>query len=344
MTLAKQVTTTRVLVAQIPEGVAPNKSHFRTITVNEAVPELKDGAIYIQNLVFSLDPYIKFDFAEGATESPVVGFAIAKVLDSKNEKFPIGSTVSGPAKWESFTLIDNPEKLAEVFNLDKALDPELPLSIYNGVLGLSGLTVWDSLNQVGDLKKGETIYISSAAGTLGQLAGQLAKRKGLRVIGSAGTDEKVAFLKNELKFDAAFNYKTQDKRAALTEAMGTAGIDIYYDITLDDNVDIALDLLNHHGRIVSVGALALHQGQAPAAPANVVNILMKQLRYEGYLVYYRYDQFEPFWKEVAPLVKSGEIKSAETVLQGGIDSIADSYIRLLNGEFKGKVSVDIRTA
>ncbi|KAG0210967.1 hypothetical protein BGX28_008675 [Mortierella sp. GBA30] len=344
MTNATQVSNTRVLVSHVPEGTAPTTSHFRTVTIYEDIPVLKEGSIYLKNLVFSLDPYIKFEIAEGATESPVTGFAIATVIDSKNDQFPIGSTVSGPANWESYTLLKHPQQLAEVFNLDKALDPEVPLSVYNGVLGLSGLTVWDSLNKIGDLKKGETIYISSAAGTLGQLAGQLAKRKGLRVIGSAGSDEKVAFLKNELGFDAAFNYKTQDKRAALTEAMGSAGIDIYYDITLDDNVEIALDLLNPHGRILSIGTLSLHKGQAPAAPSNVLNILIKQLRYEGYMVYERYDQFEAFWKDLAPLVKKGEIKYDETVLKGGFESIAETYVRFLNGEFKGKVSFDVRAA
>ncbi|KAG0381236.1 MAG: hypothetical protein J3R72DRAFT_487494 [Linnemannia gamsii] len=335
-----QISNTRVLVVQIPEGVAPNKSHFRTVTVTEDKPELEDGAVFVKNSVLSLDPYIKYDFSAGNEESPVAGFGIGKIIDSKNPAFPIGSTFFGPVRWESYSVLTQEQGLGESINLDAGLDKELPLSVYNGVLGLSGFTVWDSLKRLGNMKKGETIYISSAAGTLGILAGQLAKRQGLRVIGSAGSDEKAAYLKNELGFDAAFNYKTQDRREALTAAAPN-GLDIYYDLVFDDTVDIALDLLNPHGRIISVGSLALHQGQAPAAPQNLINILMKQLRYEGYMVYEYFDQWESFWKEVTPLVKKGEIKFAETVLEGKLDIVAETYDRFLQGDYKGKVSVKI---
>ncbi|KAG0305930.1 hypothetical protein BGZ97_000928 [Linnemannia gamsii] len=315
-----QISNTRVLVAQIPEGVAPNKSHFRTIAVTEDKPELEEGSVFIKNAVLSLDPYIKFDFSSGNEESPVAGFGIGKIVDSKNSAFPVGSTFFGPVRWESYSVLNNEQGLGEAINLDAGLDKDLPLSVYNGVLGLSGFTVWDS--------------------TLGLLAGQLAKRQGLRVVGSAGSDEKVKYLKNELGFDAAFNYKTQDRRAALTEA-APQGLDIYYDLVFDDTVDIALDLLNPHGRIISVGSLALHQGQEPAAPKNLINILMKQLRYEGYMVYEYFDQWETFWKEVTPLVKSGEIKFAETVIDGELDIVAETYSRFLQGGYKGKVSVKI---
>ncbi|KAF9079646.1 hypothetical protein BGX27_006152, partial [Mortierella sp. AM989] len=189
---------------------------------------------------------IRPDFSEGKNESSVVGFGLAKVVDSKNPKYPIGALVIAPSGWEEYSHIFEPQYLNDVITLDGSTNPKVPLSAYNGVLGVPGFTVWDSLNSVGDLKTGETIYISSAAGTLGQLAGQLAKRKGLRVIGSAGSDEKVAFLKNELGFDAAFNYKTQDKRTALTEAVGPSGLDIYYDLVGDDTTEVVLDLLNPH--------------------------------------------------------------------------------------------------
>ncbi|KAK3845809.1 MAG: hypothetical protein J3R72DRAFT_396746 [Linnemannia gamsii] len=335
-----QFTNTRVLISEIPEGVAPNKSHFRTVTVTEDKPVLEDGAIFVKNAVFSLDPFILHDFSKGNKESSVAGFGIGKIIDSKNPSFPIGSTFFGPIRWESYSVLNKEQGLSESVNLDAGLDKELPLSVYNGVLGLSGFTVWDSLRRVGNLKKGETIYISSAAGTLGQLAGQLAKRQGLRVIGSAGSDEKVAFLKNELGFDAAFNYKTQDKREALTTAAPN-GIDIYYDLVFDNTVEIVLDLLNTHGRIISVGALAMHQNQGLAAPRNLINILMRQIRYEGYVVYEYYDQWEAFWKEVTPLVKKGEIKFDETVIEGGLDIVAETYDRFLQGGYKGKVSVKI---
>ncbi|KAF9905645.1 hypothetical protein EC991_001475 [Linnemannia zychae] len=335
-----QINNTRVFIAQIPEGVAPNKSHFRTVTATEDKPELEEGAVFVKNVLFSLDPYIRHEFAEGAKETEVIGFGFGKVLDSKNPAFKVGSDYFfGSLTWSNYSVI-RAQELGETFNVD-SIDKDVPLSAYSGVLGASGLTVWDSLRRVADLKKGETIYISSAAGTLGQLAGQLAKRQGLRVIGSAGTDEKVAYLKNTLGFDAAFNYKTQDKREALTAAVGPQGLDVYYDLVFDNTVEIALDLLNPHGRVITVGLLAGHKGDDLALPRNIVHLLLKQIRWEGYTVFENFGEFENFWKEVTPLVKNGEIKYTETVVNGGVENIAETYLRFLEGAYQGKVSLKL---
>lgn len=180
---------------------------------------------------------------------------------------------------------------------------------------------------------------------MGQIAGQIAKRKGLRVLGSAGTDEKVAYLKNELGFDGAFNYKTvPDKRAALTELVGKDGLDIYYDLVADDTVEIALDLLNTRGRIIFVGMLAGHQNQETAPPKNLINILFKQLRYEGYVVFDRYDGFAQFWKEFTPLVKEGKIKYTDVSKKTNVAGIPQLYLDLLSGVFQGKVNAEIASA
>jgi NADPH-dependent curcumin reductase CurA len=169
----------------------------------------------------------------------------------------------------------------------------------------------------------------------------LAKRQGLRVIGSAGSQEKLDFLKNELGYDVVFNYKTQDKRAALTEAVGKEGLDIYYDLVGDDTVEIALDLLNYGGRILYVGILAGHHNQEPAPPKNLYRILMKKLRYEGYIVFDRYQHLGEFWKEITPLVAQGEIKFKEVIVKAGVESLPENYIKLLNGAFTGKVNVQV---
>ncbi|KAF9392859.1 Prostaglandin reductase 1 [Podila verticillata] len=338
---AKQLTNTRVLVTKISQDVAPNKSHFRTVVLTEESPVLRDNEVLVQNIIFSLDPYIRHEFAEGQEETTVIGFAIAKVIDSKNAGFPVGALVLSPSNWESYTHVSRPEAIADLVRIDELVSSKLPLSAYNGVLGIPGYTSWDSLHSLGNPKAGETIYISSAAGTLGQLTGQLAKRKGLRVIGSAGSDEKVAFLTKELGFDAAFNYKTEDKRAALARLAGERGLDIYYDLVGDDTIEVVLDLLNPKGRIVSVGILALHQNQPPPAPRNLVNILFKQLRYEGYLVFERYENVGKFWEELTPLVESGEIKYKETVLESGVETLAENYLAFLGGKYTGKVNVQV---
>ncbi|KAF9192845.1 hypothetical protein BGZ51_004608 [Haplosporangium sp. Z 767] len=339
--IQKSYTNTRVYTSKVSEYVAPSPSQFRVATETLEAPILKENEVFVKNLIFSLDPYLRFDFKEGSNESPVFGVGIARVLDSKNPNVPVGALIIATAEWAEYSHISRPDFLSDIAVLDRIVDPSVPLTAYNGVLGVSGLTVWDSLNKIGDLKKGETIYVSSAAGTLGQLAGQLAKRKGLRVIGSAGSDEKVAFLKNELGFDGAFNYKTQDRREALTELIGEAGLDIYYDLVGDDTTEIVLDLLNPHGRVLAVGILAHHQNQEPYALRNVVNILVKQLRYEGYTLFERYGYFPQFWQEVTPLVAKGEIKYTDTVLKQGVETLGETYVKVLSGAFRGKVNVQI---
>ncbi|KAG0284653.1 hypothetical protein BGZ96_010989 [Linnemannia gamsii] len=140
---------------------------------------------------------------------------------------------------------------------------------------------------------------------------------------------------------AVFNYKTQDKREALTAAVGPQGLDVYYDLVFDNTVEIALDLLNPHGRIITVGLLAGHNGGELALPRNIAHLLMKQIRWEGYTVFEHLDEFETFWKEVTPLVKSGELKYTETVVNGSADNIVETYLRLLEGAYQGKVSLKL---
>ncbi|KAG0340191.1 hypothetical protein BG004_006525 [Podila humilis] len=361
MSPSKQYSNSRVLISKIPEGTAPNKSHFRTETITIDAPELKENELFVKSIIFSLDPWIRHEFPDGVTESPVVGYVQSKVLDSKNPKYPVGSIVFSPGEWAEYNHVVDPVHLEDSNRYDEIIESSgLPASNFNGVLGVPGLTVWHSLEKVGNLKAGETIYISSAAGTLGQIAGQLAKRRGLRVIGSAGTQEKINYLINELGFDAAFNYKSENKKEALlTAAAGgpdnnnKAGIDVYYDLVGDETVDLALEVLNDKGRIISIGALSNHDNKAPAQLRNIEHILWKQLRYEGYLVFEHYDNFPRFWEELVPLVKSGQFKFSEQVVDArtknndgaishlDVGVIAESYVDLLQGKFKGKVSVRV---
>ncbi|KAG0100441.1 hypothetical protein BGZ93_001027 [Podila epicladia] len=349
MSSTQQYTNARVLISKIPENTAPNKSHFRTETITITAPKLKENELFVKTLVISLDPWIRHTFPEGTSDAPVVGYAIARVLDSKNPKFPVGALIFGPGEWAEYNHISDPEHLADVNRYDGAIvSSGLPLSTFNGILGVPAFTVWHSLKKVADLKEGETIYISSAAGTLGQIAGQLAKRKGLRVIGSAGSQEKIDYLINELGFDAAFNYKTQDKKQALLDAAGPKGLDIYYDLVGDETVDIALEILNPKGRVISIGTLNTHNNLPVAPIRNAEHILWKQLRFEGYTVFEFYEHFPEFWEEAVPLVKSGELKYKEHVAEarradGSLDLqvVSESYVDLLAGKHSGKVSVHV---
>ncbi|KAF9166984.1 hypothetical protein DFQ26_006248 [Actinomortierella ambigua] len=336
----------RILANNSILGANPEPSHFRVVTVTEPIPELKPNELFVKNLSFSLDPYIRYEFAKGQTESPVIGFGLSRVLESANPSFPKDSLILAPVDWAEYSHISSSELLIEVVLVDRTLPyaDKVSLSAYHGVLGVPGLTAWHSLRKIGDLKAGETIYVSSAAGTLGQLVGQLAKRKGLRVIGSAGSQAKIDYLTKELGYDYVFNYKTADKRQALTEAVGDKGLDIYYDLVGDETTEVVLDLLNPRGRILAVGILAEHQGQKTEPPKNLINILFKQLRYEGYVIFGNAQEVPAFWEELLPLVANGDIKYTEHIVklgQGGLEAVPQTYINLLKGVYQGKVSVDV---
>ncbi|KAF9427251.1 hypothetical protein BGZ94_005233 [Podila epigama] len=350
MSPIKQYTNTRVLISKVPLNTKFSKEHFRTEAFTLDAPVLNENELFLKTLTISLDPYIRHEFPGDATESPVIGYLISEVLDSKDPRFPVGSIVHGPTEWAEYNVVRDPELLYDYNRYDQPFKASgLPLSTFTGILGVPGFTVWDSLRKIGGLKAGETIYVSSAAGTLGQIAGQLAKRKGLRVIGSAGSQEKIDYLINELGFDAAFNYKTDNKKEALLAAAGPNGLDVYYDLVGDDTTDVVLEVLNKHGRIISIGVLHWHNNQAPAPLRNAEHILWKELRYEGYLVFDRYSHFPTFWEEVVPLVKNKTLKYRETVVdaRGGnsgkvdLSVIGEAYAGVLAGKYSGKVTVTV---
>lgn len=177
-------------------------------------------------------------------------YGVAEVVSSKNPAYPVGSIVYGAIRWEEYTV--QPASTVASFEiLPKAreLADKIPLSNYVGILGMPGLTAYGSLKAVARPKAGETIYISAASGAVGQLVGQLAKLQGLKVIGSAGSDDKVDYLIKDLKFDAAFNYKKGPILDSLRKA-APKGIDIYYDNVGAEHLEAALEVLNKKGRIV----------------------------------------------------------------------------------------------
>ena len=177
---------------------------------------------------------------------PITNSAIAKVLKSNNSKFKEGDIVVGLLPTEEYSSVsaeivnDRLRKLDNPYNLDPKL--------YVGALGMPGLTAYSSLYEIGKPKKGETILISAASGAVGQIVGQLAKHEGLRVIGSVGSDEKLEFIKKDLKFDDGFNYK-REKPAEGLKRVAPNGIDIYYENVGGDHLSAALDALNNYGRI-----------------------------------------------------------------------------------------------
>lgn len=300
-----------------------------------------EGRILVRNLYFSVDPYMRGRMNDVKSytppfelDQPMQGGAVGQVLASNAEGFAEGDYVLHFAGWREYASV--PAQHATT------VDPDLaPLSAYLGVLGMTGLTAYSGLLRVASLKEGDTVFVSGAAGAVGSEAGQIARLKGAaRVIGSAGSDEKVTYLVEELGFDAAFNYKNGPVAEQLKKA-APDGIDVYFDNVGGEHLEAAIGRANVHGRFAICGMISQYNATEPTpAPRNLALIIGKRLRVEGMLVQDHADMQDEFVQEVAVWVREGKLKYRET-LAAGIDNGLNAFLGLLRGENTGKMIVDL---
>jgi hypothetical protein len=222
----------------------------------------------------------------------------------------------------------------------RAFDPAgAPLATSLGVLGRPGLTAFVGIDDIGQVKEGDTVLVSGAAGAVGSLAGQLARRRGARVIGSAGSAAKTAWL-DELGFDATFDYHGTPPRTALRE-LAPDGIDVYFDNVGGETLEAAIGALNRHGRIVACGSIAGYNATTPQpGPRNLFMVVTKRLRMQGFIVFDHFDRWPAFLGEVAPLVADGSIAHRETIVDG-IERAPEAFLALFTGENVGKMLVRV---
>ena len=316
-----------------PKGM-PTADNF-TIAQTEIKP-LQDGQILVRNLYLSVDPYMRGRMNEGKSYVPpfelgkaLEGGAVGEVIESRAPEFKPGDVVTSNFGWrEYFTAAP------------KALHPvssEIqPLSVYLGALGMTGMTAWVGLNLV-EVKAGDVIFISGAAGAVGNVAGQLAKLRGCQVIGSAGSAEKVKFLK-ECGFDRAFNYNSGPVLEQLNQA-ASDGIDVYFDNVGGETLEAALSALRVHGRIIACGAISGYNKPQPG-PNNLFNMIGKRLTMKGLLVRDWLDRQGEFEQEVGGYFQAGKLKNQETVVVG-IDQAVSAFIGLFEGKNIGKMVVKL---
>ncbi|MFD7895660.1 NADP-dependent oxidoreductase [Streptomyces sp. NPDC059743] len=307
------------------------------------VTEPGEGRILVRNLHFSVDPYMRGRMNDVKSyvppyqlDQPMDGAAVGEVIASRAEGFAVGDHVVHGLGWREY---------AE-FPAERALraDASLaPLSAYLGVLGGTGLTAYVGLFETGSFKEGDTVFVSGAAGAVGHQAGQLARIKGAaRVIGSAGSDEKVKLLVEEYGFDAAFNYKNGPVREQLKKA-APDGIDLYFDNVGGEHLEAAISSLNPFGRAVLCGAIAQYNSTEPApGPRNLALAVGKRLRLQGMIVTDHYGLRPEFVKDVAGWLASGELKHHETVVEG-IENGFDAFLGVLRGANTGKMIVTLNS-
>lgn len=330
------ITSREIRLASRPKG-QPTAANF-TLAQVELEP-LQEGQVLVRNLYMSVDPYMRGRMNDAKSYvppfelgKPLEGGAVGEVIESRAKEFKPGDIVVSFLGWREYCIV-RPQALRSV-----APDVQ-PLSVYLGVLGMTGMTAWVGLQLV-DVKAGDIIYISGAAGAVGSVAGQLAKLRGCRVIGSAGSTEKVTFLRDECGFDDAFDYKLGPILEQLNHA-APDGIDVYFDNVGGEALEAALSALCVYGRIIACGAISGYNDKTPrTGPPNLFNMITKRLTMKGMIVSDWLDRQAEFEKEVGGYFRAGKLINKETVVQG-IDSAAGAFIGLFHGHNVGKMVVKL---
>ena len=320
-----------IALAARPEGL-PRESDFELRESEDASPS--DGEVLVRNVLVSVDPYMRGRMTGVRTYvagydvgDPIDGLALGRVVDSCDEQFAPGDWVVSRLGWCEQGVAAG-KRLRKV---DTALGPP---STALGVLGFPGFTAWIGLVEIGRVKPGETIYVSGAAGAVGSAAAQIARLKGLRVIGSAGTPEKVDWLRS-LGVEA-FDYHATRPRDALMD-----GIDAYFDNVGGEQLEAALSALRPNGRVIACGAISRYNdARAEPGPRNLFLMVTKRLRLEGFIIFDHYARFPEFLAEVAPWVRDGRLQYRETIVDG-IENVPAAFAGLFRGENVGKMLVRV---
>ena len=332
-------TALEVRLAARPNGW-PTEDTFEIAEVD--IPTPGEGQILVRNVFMSVDPYMRGRMND--VKSYVPPFQVGRPLDggAVGEIVAVGEGVSGLAVgdsvlhglgWREYAVVPATHAVK--------VDPSIaPLSAYLGVLGMPGLTAYAGLLATAEFKEGDVVFVSGAAGDVGQLVGQIARLKGAsRVIGSAGSPEKVKYLVEELGFDAAFNYKDGPVAEQLAAAAPN-GIDVYFDNVGGEHLEAAISSLNVHGRVAICGAIAQYNDtEPPAAPRNLVQVIAKRLTLRGLLVGDHKDLQQQFVTEVGAWIASGQLKYSETVIEGGARQAPSAFLGMLRGDNTGKMLV-----
>ncbi|HLY49130.1 MAG TPA: NADP-dependent oxidoreductase [Solirubrobacteraceae bacterium] len=327
-----------VQLAARPVG-EPKPSDFKLAETE--VPDPEEGQLLVRNGWMSVDPYmrgrmndVRSYVAPFQVGAPLDGGAVGVVVKSGDTRFAEGQWVLHQLGWRELALVGA--------DAAQPIDPDLaPPSVYLGVLGMPGLTAYVGLFDIAALKDGETVFVSGAAGAVGSTAGQLAKVHGCRVIGSAGSAEKVAYLVDELGFDAAFNYRDGPAQQLLREA-APDGIDVYFDNVGGDQLEAALMGLRLHGRVAMCGAISMYNAtEPPPGPRTLPRAVPMRLTLRGFIVSDHFDRMPAFRQEVGALLRDGRISYRETVVDG-LEHAVDAFIGLLRGENLGKMVVRLQ--
>ena len=329
---------TQIVLAKRPVGdVTPDCFREEKATL----PALADGQVLVRQRFLSLDPYMRPRMTELRSYTPpfevgkpLTGGSVGEVVETRNPHFAKGDTVIGLLNWATCTVHDGKGL--------RKIDPAgVPLSAYLGVLGMPSFTAWYGIRHICKPKAGETAFVSAATGAVGQVAGQLAKLAGARVVGCAGDEEKCVWAVREAGYDACFNHRTERDYGAVLDKLCPQGIDSDFENVGGKIFHAVFERLNNFGRVAFCGAISEYQDKQPmAGPAKMFTIVQRRLTLQGFIVSDHVNLMGEFVTEVGGLLKAGKLKSRETVVDG-LPKAPQAFIGLLKGENFGKLVVKV---
>lgn len=327
-----------ILLKNRPSG-KPSLNDFQFSEIE--IPSPGEGELLLKSIYVSVDPYLRGRMRDEESyippfklNQPLESGMIAEVVESNNGNFKKGDLVNGMLQWKKF-------QVSSGNGLNKVNKDQAPLTAFLGVLGLTGITAYLGLEKIGKLKKGETLLVSGAAGAVGSVVGQIGKIKGCKVVGIAGSDEKINKIKEDFGFDKGINYNsTEDINLAIATACPD-GVDVYFDNVGGEILDAALSNINKFGRVINCGAISLYNAEKrPMGPRHEGTLIKKSVLMQGFTVRDYVKDFGPAIKELSGWLKEGKIKYSETIVEG-FENIPQAFLDLFEGKNKGKMIVKV---
>lgn len=319
-----------------PAGM-PQNDDFRL--EEEELPTITDGQLLLKPLFISVDPYLRVAMSGGHLPALNVGDiiisrGIAVVVTSTHKDFKKNDLVMGYMEWRDILLRD-PDELIVLE------DKSMPLSSYLSVLGATGLSAYFALREIGKPQKGETVVVSGAAGAVGSIAGQIGKLFGCKVTGITGSDEKCDFIKNELGFDAAINYKANADISTFLDKLCPEGVDVYFDNVGGNISDAVISRMNDYGRIVACGTIADYNDEKGAVgPGLLPLVVYRKLLIQGFLIGDYKERFNEGRAQLKQWLNDGKLNYRETIVKG-FEQLPAAFIGLFNGKNEGKMLVEM---
>lgn len=329
----------KILLKSRPSGL-PDKTNFEI--TDAVVSDLKDGELLLKAIYISVDPYMRGRMSDAKSYAapyqlgePIKGGIVARVKESRSDNFKAGDVILGNyLDWQEL-------QVASASSVNKIEEGRAPLSYFLGILGMPGLTAYFGLLKIGKPRPGETVVVSGAAGAVGTVVCQIAKLKGCRVVGIAGSDEKLSYLKNELRVDDVINYRTTKNMKKAIEEKCPNGVDVYYDNVGGEISDAVIAHLNKFARVVICGQISLYNAtDMPLGPRIQPLLLRRSVLMQGFIVSDFADHVSEGIQQLSQWVSEGKLKFEETVVEG-FEKLPETFMGLFEGKNTGKYLVKV---